>query len=348
MDNLNSEKEQGLAVDSTTTTAITTGVSVQDFQSFFYLFNAKPDRETKFFREDRVVSVVNIVELNDLIQEKLKLHEVVTNQVSVTVTLSNNRIIEYGTWMKFLDEKWYTSAVTKNVTVSWDFTVILPGYKFPQRHTVKLRIGQKLKPKDVFELVMNHEDEGQLHDAFSHTTCSIDFINPVISNEIFTIVETWHTALPKNFYFSKLHSFLRRHSRKIEIFVVFLVLLAGSIILFGASRAFLSYIWSDPLDQKFYTRIFGGLLFASLAYFVFYQAGRLWANGTAKFIDRLRTVASFCFTKGDLNANLESAKRNDAITKAIAIKILITLSANIFAFLIDQFWDFISKMPPNH
>jgi hypothetical protein len=346
MDNLENEKKQELqTVDSTTTTALTTGVSVQDFQSFFYLINAKPDRETKFFRENKVVSVSSIIELNDLIQEKLQLHEIITNQVSVVVSLNNNRTLEYGTWTKFLDEKWHTAAVTKNVTVTWDFTVKLPGYKFPQRHTVKLRIGQKLRPKDMFELVMNHEDEEQLFDAFSHTICSIDFINPVISSEIFRIVETWHEALPKNFYTSRLHSFLRKHSKKIETLVIFLVLLAGCTFLYGASRTFLSYVWTDSFDQTFYSRIFGGLLLASLTLFLFYHAGQLWANGTAKFINRLRTAALFSFTKGDLNANDESSKKNNDIIKAIGAKIGITVIVNILAFILDKFWDLFSKMP---
>jgi hypothetical protein len=341
----NKEKQELQTIDSTTATALTTGVSVQDFQSFFYLFNAKPDRETKFFADNKIVSVSTIIDLNDLMQEKLKLHEIVTNQVSVIVSLDNNRTLEYGTWAKFLDEKWHTAAITKNVTIIWDFTVKLPGYKFPQRHTVKLRIGQKLKPKDLFELVMNHEDEDQLHDAFSHSICSIDFINPVISSEMFHIVDTWHKSLPKNFYSSRLHSFLRKNSKKIETLIILLVLTTGCILLYGASRPFLSYVWSNSIDKTFYTRIYGGLLLSMLALFGFYQAGRLWANGTAKFIDRLRTAALFNFTKGDQNANVENSKKNNSITKAIGAKLTVTVIINIIAFLLDKVWDLFSKGP---
>lgn len=339
----NKKKQELQNVDSTTTTALTTGISVQDFQSFFYLFNAKPDRETKFFADNKVVSVSNIIDLNDLVQEKLRLHEIVTNQVSVIVSLDNNRTLEYGTWVKFLDEKWHTAAVTKNVTVIWDFTVKLPGYKFPQRHTVKLRIGQKLKPKDLFELVMNHEDEDQLHDAFSHSICSIDFINPIISSEMFHKVETWHKTLPKNFYSSRLHSFLRKHSKKIETLIILLVLTTGCILLYGASRPFLSYVLPNSNDQIFYTKIYGGLLLSMVALFVFYQAGHLWANGTAKFIDKLRTAALFSFTKGDQNANDDNAKKNNTIAKGIGAKLAVTVILNILAFLFDKFWDLFSK-----
>ena len=241
---IQNDQNQFQVSDSTTSTAISTGISLEDFKSFFYLINAKPDRETKSYRESKIVSPSNIIELNDIIQEKLALHQIVTNQVTVVIILSNNRTLDFGTWQQFVNEKWNTSAMTKSISITWDFTISLPSYKFPQRHTVKLRIGSRLNTKDVLDLVMNHEDEAQLLDAFAHAICSIDFINPVISGEIFLIVENWHKALPKNFFISKWHEFLRKSSKNIEKIISFFVLTAFCFILFWLSKTYLSLIWT--------------------------------------------------------------------------------------------------------
>lgn len=321
-----------ILVDSTTTTAIASGISLEDFKSFYYLINAKPDRETKFFQDNKIVSINNIIELNDLIQEKLSLSPVATNQVTVVVSLDNNRTFDFGTWGQFIAEKWHTSAVTKCISVTWDFTIKLQNYQFPQRHTVKLRIGTKLKPRDMLELVMNHEEDEQLHQAFAHSICSIDFINPVVSNEVFLIIENWHKALPKNFFDTKLQRLLRANSRKVEQFIVFLVLIGGSIISYWLSKIYLDIIWTDSFDKIFLSRIFAGLLLATLVFYIFYEGGKLWANRTEKYISKIRPSTLFKFTKGDENANEENKKKNNDILKSIGIKVLITISFNVLAY----------------
>jgi len=327
-------------VDSTTTTAMTSGISLEDFKSFYYLINAKPDRETKFYSESKIVSIDNIKELNDLIQEKLSLSQIVTSQVTAVVSLDNNRTFDFGTWGQFIVEKWHTSAVTKSITITWDFSIKLNNYQFPQRHTVKLRIGSKLKPRDMLELVMNHEEEEQLQQAFAHSICSIDFINPVVSNEIFLIIENWHKALPKNFFNAKWQDILRSNSKKVEQFIVFLVLIAGSTILFWLSKIYLDIIWTNQFDKVFLSRIFAGLLISSLIYFLFYEGGKLWANKTERYINRIRPSTLFKFTKGDYNANEENKKKNNEILKSIGVKMLITIVFNILAYFSRGLFDF--------
>jgi|WetSurMetagenome_2_1015567.scaffolds.fasta_scaffold102059_3 hypothetical protein len=98
MNELEKSSENLPVTDATTSTALATGISLQDFKSFFYLINAKPDRETKFYQPEKIVSINSIIELNDLIQEKLQNHQIITSQVTLTVTLTNDRTFDFGTW----------------------------------------------------------------------------------------------------------------------------------------------------------------------------------------------------------------------------------------------------------
>jgi len=330
--------------DTTTTTALATGISLEDFKSFYYLINAKPDRETKFYHTERIVSKNNIEEINDLIQEKLSLHNIITSQTTVIVTLNNDRTLDFGNWLQFLNENWHTSAVTKSIVVVWDFSLQLHNYKFPQRHTVKLRIGSKLKPKDMFELMMNSDEDSQLMEAFAHTICSVDFINPVIGSELFLIVEKWHDALPKNQFTAKIHRPLRKYSGIIEKLIVFLVLISGVTILFALAKIYLENNWTEKFNQHFYLRIYGGLLASFLLLYVFYVFGKIWANKTLKYIGNLKQTALFNFTKGDENSTIELYRFNDKIIKSIQLKIIVTILFNVFAFVSSKIFDALSSI----
>lgn len=330
-------------LDSTTSTAVSSGISLEDFKSFYYLINAKPDRETKYYKSGRIVALTNIIELNDLIQEKLNLSDTITSQVTVIVTLSNNRTLDFGSWEQFISEKWHTSAITKTINITWDFSVKLPSYKFPQRHTVHLRIGSKLKPKDMFELVMNQDDD-QFLNAFAHAICSIDFINPVISNELFLIIENWHESLPKNFFNYKWQLSLINYSKKIEYIIMFLVLVAGSTILFWLSKIYLNTIFTEKFDKIFLSRIFGGLLASSLLYFIIYEGGTFWAKKSTRYIQKLKPFSLFKFTNGDENANEENKKKNSEVLKSFGIKVFITIVFNVLAFSSERIFDFLSNL----
>jgi hypothetical protein len=317
-------------------TAIVKTISLEDFKSVYYLLNAKPDRESKFFRESKIVSINDIFELNDSIQEKLSLHNIVTNKVSVLISLDNKRTFDFSTWEQFKREKWHTSALTKSITIVWDFNIKLESYNLPQRHTVKLRIGASLNPKDMIELVMNHEGEDQLHQAFAHSFCSIDFINPIISNEIFLIIETWHNALNKNFYQSKVQDFLSRNSKKIQELIVFLILVAACTLLFGFGK-----IYSQQIVQKSSSQIFsnsiGGILVAFLTIYIFFRLGKAWAQRTVSYIEKIQPIAIFKITRGDDSINELNKQKNNKFVKSLIEKFLVTIFYNLIAFLIAQF-----------
>jgi|WetSurMetagenome_2_1015567.scaffolds.fasta_scaffold102059_2 hypothetical protein len=231
--------------------------------------------------------------------------------------------------------------MTKSIFITWDFSVQLSGYKFPQRHTVKLRIGSRLKPKDMFELVMNSEGDNQIMEAFAHAICTVDFINPVISSELFLIVEKWHDALPKNYFTSNVQKYLRKHVKKIEQLIMFLVMTACSMVLYGSGKVFLNKIWVQPFDQPFYIKVFGGLIVSFVFIYFFIELGKIWTNRITKYISNLKTVTLFKITKGDDNACEDIKKKNEGIIKSIGIKFLVTLLFNIIAFIFTKLIVFI-------
>ena len=318
--------------------------SLKDFQSFYYKFNAKPDRETKFFKEDKIVSRVDIIELNNRIQEKLNLNECVTTMTNIIVAYNNDRTVEFANWTVFENEQWATSAVIRSIIITWDFTIELKGYEIPQRHTVKFRIGTRLKPKDLMELMWNHDDESEIHEAFAHSICTIDFINPLISSEVFLIIENWHKALPDNFFKNKLHKFLSRNSSKIEQVISVIILFSGCILIYGISKVYLKMIWNETFNQQFYYRVFGGFLLAFLYFYSLIIVAKSWAKRSSFSLTRLKTSNIFTITKGDINNNEKNKEKNkDAINDVIK-KVIVTIVVAILAFFSSYIFDIILKM----
>jgi hypothetical protein len=321
--------------------------SIKDFQAFYYKFNAKPDRETKFYKENKIVCTEEILDLNKSIQEKLALNSCFTTKTGIIISLDNNRTLDFDNWTLFENYKWNTSSVIRSIIISWDFTIKIEGYEVPQRHTVKLRIGTKLKPKDFMELVWNHDDETELHEALAHSICTIDYINPVISSEIFLIIENWHKALPNNFYSNKLHKFLKRHINKIQQLFVYLVLLTGCLLAFGASKVYLKLIWTNKFDQQFYYRIFGGLLLSFLFIHLLYYISNSWSEFSIRKLDRLKPSNLFKITKGDNNQNENAKIQNGGVVNKILLKLCITIIITVVSYFSHHFFDFIAGLIKN-
>lgn len=335
-------KNQEIQKSQSRELSTTSQFSIKDFQSFYYKYNAKPDRETKFFREDKIVCREDILELNDKIQEKLNLHDCTTTMTNIVISFNNDRTLEFGNWTLFEQEKWTTSAVIRSIIITWDFTVKLTGYELPQRHTVKFRIGTRLKPKDLMELVWNHDDEFELHEAFAHSICTIDFINPLISSEIFLIIENWHKALPDNFYSNKMYKYLTRHASKIEQIFIFLVLIIGCLLAFGGSKVFLKVIWTNNFDQQFYYRVFGGLLLSFLFIHGLYVISKSWSKRSVGRLERLKPSNIFKFTKGDNNQNEKAKRQNEGIVNKMILKLGLTLILTILAYFSSHLFDWIN------
>jgi hypothetical protein len=318
--------------------------SIQEFQSYYYKFNAKPDRETKFFREDKIVSREDIIELNNSIQEKLNLNECVTTMTNITVAYNNDRTVEYSNWTVFENEQWSTSAVIRSIIITWDFTLSLKGYDIPQRHTVKFRIGTRLKPKDLMELMWNHDDEAEIHEAFAHSICTIDFINPLISSEVFLIVENWHKALPDNFFENRTQKYLSRHSTKIEYLISVILLFSGCLLIYGVSKVYLKLIWTDSFNQQFYYRVFGGILLTFLFFYTLIIIAKSWSKRSWYILTRLKPSNIFTITKGDINNIKKNKEKNKNAINEVLKNIVVTIVVAILAYFSRYIFDLILKM----
>lgn len=163
-------------------------------RSLFYLFAAKPDSRIKVFEEPIHLMLSDIVELNDCVSRKLKIHNIEANITSVTVAYRDADVNEFGTWAEFSQHHWQDFETVEEVVVKWDFLAKIESYAMPQRHTLLFRVSDGAKPGKVMQMLFSgNADDFENFDVIGAPSfCRVDFINAQLSKELINVVTDWH------------------------------------------------------------------------------------------------------------------------------------------------------------
>ena len=315
---------------------------IKNFQSLYYLIKGKRDTDIKLFTEFKQFSFQDILELNDKIYKVLELHKLITDIVNVNVGLENKEIKTFGSWNEFKNTDWNISARTKYITMEWDFNLLFQNQfqNVPQTHTMRVRIGNSLRPSEMIQVVFQGGDEYELEEAQSQMSCKIDFINAQICNQLKAIVSEWYDALPKNSEEHKLIKFILKHEVKFQNLIVFSFLTSAIIFLnylFSISMKYEIKILPKDINQK----MFFFLTLSIGIFYLFYKSGQLLSSRMMnKQINKLKRNPMFEFTIGDKNRFAEVKADNKRILKGLFFTILIGLSINalsaLIGFIIEQ------------
>lgn len=318
---------------------------IKNFQSLYYLIKGKRDTDIKLFTEFKQFSFQDILELNDKIYKVLELHKLITDIVNVNVGLENKEIKTFGSWNEFKNTDWNISARTKYITMEWDFNLLFQNQfqNVPQTHTMRVRIGNSLRPSEMIQVVFQGGDEYELEEAQSQMSCKIDFINAQICNQLKAIVSEWYDALPKNSEEHKLIKFILKHEVKFQNLIVFSFLTSAIIFLnylFSISMKYEIKILPKDINQK----MFFFLTLSIGIFYLFYKSGQLLSSRMMnKQINKLKRNPMFEFTKGDKNRFAEVKADNKRILKGLFFTILIGLSINALSALIGFIIELILK-----
>ena len=264
------------------------------------------------------------------------MHDQVTNLINVTIGFENNDIKFFGNWVEFQNSDWNISPCTKYVSIEWDFNLLLPNQPddIPQTHTLRVRIGNHLKPNEVIHIFFQGGEEYELDEIQAQMSCKIDFVNAQICNELKSVVTEWYDALHVNKEDQKLIQLVLNHKVKIQNLVVLSFVSAGII--------FVNYLYfiitnssTNLLPADSYDRMFLSLTSASVFILMFYQTGVLYSKRLLrKKIQNLKRYSIFKFTKGDRNKFDVIKKSNRKQLIGLLKTILIGISVNGLTALI--------------
>jgi hypothetical protein len=206
-------------LNSQSSESLLTKENLQNASALLALLHGKNDSICRLFNKEIAVDKTQIQRLNEMMMEKLGLHNVQAISTSIDIVFENKRILTFKTFLEYLTYNFdVISSPTKSFFIQWDFLVQLPSYVNPQRHTVSVRITSSLNPSDMFKIMIS----GALDEAYDFdmqcctTLCKVDFINNTLAEELVSVVEQWNNlcenSCTQNGKFSQ---FIYKHAQPI-------------------------------------------------------------------------------------------------------------------------------------
>lgn len=308
-------------------------IDLDTFKSIYYWANAKPDTQIKLFRKRKRVEVSNIHELNERVNNKLANHNISTYMVSLNFMLDEGNLREYASYAEFERENWdLINQKIQSISLTWDLTFEISGFELPQRHTMKVRIGNAIPPKDMFQIMFTSDEPNELMETQAEGLVKVDFINQTLSNELIQLVKEWHEGLKNVENKNVLIQFLYRREGYINNIIgyslpLFLMFLAYSYQKFVCNK--LDY--SSELNLI-------NLQSCIIMFFAIFAAGNLISKFINRWysrkVEKFKSDKGFLISKGDKNYLNELKTDNNKILRSIIIKFCIALIvAIIMVFL---------------
>ncbi|WP_335072540.1 hypothetical protein [Nostoc sp.] len=273
-------------------------MSLDDLKSLFYQLNAKPDTEIRLLPGKKTLELADIININEQIQTKLRNHDVSASIGAINFILSNKKIKDYSTWAEFERENWNTiNERIQTVTIHWDFVIKLPHYNLPQRHSIKLRLGNYIPPKDMFQLILTSDNIQELIEARSSSVCKVDFINNIIAIELLNVVSNWYEGLRDSPESSFVHSFFKKQGK----FLSEIIRYASTIVLLMIVCQYSNYLFpilgiKEEISVETLQKLF---IFLAAIFLTGLFSGFKIENFIDKRVNRFEEYPSFSITRGD-------------------------------------------------
>ncbi|MFN6470154.1 MAG: hypothetical protein RMY36_010825 [Nostoc sp. SerVER01] len=295
-------------------------IPLDEFKSLFYQLNAKPDTEIRLLPGRKTLELADIRNINEQVAAKLNNHDTVARIASINFILSNKKIKDYSAWLEFERENWDTvNEKIQTLTIKWDILIKLRDYQLPQRHSMKLRIGSDIPPKDIIQLLFTSDDITELIEAKTSSVCKVDFINNIIAIELLNIVTNWHEGLKNSPEPNSVHNFFKKQGVLLSEIIRYI----SPVILLVIFCLYSNYLF--PLVGIEQEVSIDSLQKVAIFMITIFMIGLFFGFKIERFIDKkvenFQEYPNFRITKGDKNAIDEYENSNKKITKEIVNKI---------------------------
>ena len=293
---------------------------LDDLKTLFYLYNAKPDTDIRFLKGGKIVDLADIRSLEEQVADKLGNHDTVGQTVSISFILSNKKLKEFSTWAEFDRAKWDTiNEKIEALSISWNILIKLPNYKSPQTHSMKLRIGNSILPKDIFQLMLTSDNVSEVLEAGSPGVCKVDFINTILANELLLIVDEWYKGLKQAPEPDLIQKFFKKDGKTASQTLRFFF----PLLLLWVTCNYTNYLY--PLlgmDQSLsIATLQTSLLFLLTTFMLGTFIGTKFEESIDRKIDKFEEYPNFMITKGDKNSSVEFEQNNKKLINQIGSRI---------------------------
>lgn len=309
-----------------------TKIELQSASALLAVMHGKSDSICRLFNKEIVVGKDDIESLNEMMLEKLSLHNRLVENTSLDISFMNKRVIELKSWEDFRQYDFAKiDSPTKSIHIQWDFFIQLDGYQSPQRHTVHVRVSSSPNPSDFFKVLVSggFDEADDLEIQSSLMLCRVDFVNSALAEELIAVAEKWHELRdPAIGETRKLNKFVYNNreglARSFEIFF--------TIFFFGIiGIAFKIYLLPTFHSELIHLFIYLLLAIPVLYRLCIYISGRFGQRIYRSFSGAIDSHV-FSLTKGDERQNKKAKERRN-VNKEIGLFILNIVASIIISII---------------
>ncbi|MBS6764028.1 MAG: hypothetical protein KH304_10695 [Clostridium sp.] len=312
------------------------------FRAMYYQLNAKPDSMSKVFAKQIVISKEDIIDLNSRVVDKIKMHcqEDDGFIATITVRMSNRKIINFECWEEFVTYQWNETAHIKSVVLKWNFNVRMPQYAYPQNHSLMVKISDGLRPEEMLNLIFSGKIE-DFEDVDTNTfpvAARVDFIEALLGEELLNVVSKWVNGLKRNS--SDKNPFLmvmKKYRKKVAYYfnyVAFfmLIILATAVI----NKIFLGFgeIYVKDITVKQLLLLLNSAIGIVVALAIAIKVFEKIAQKVYEKLEAYGTGFIFNITKGDIQKQEDIAKDDTKSGKSIIGNLIFSLIFNVICGII--------------
>lgn len=310
--------------------------NIQNASSLLALLHGKSDSLCRLFNKEIMVDKDQLQSLNNLMIQKLSLNNVESITTSIDIVFNNKNILTFKSWDEFEQYNFLgINSFTKSLFIQWDFFANL-SYKFPQRHTVSVRISAAPNPSDMFKVLINGGFDGE-HDLdiqSSTMICKVDFVNNTLAEELINVISNWNDLCEcayskKNRFIPILYKYRRSIANTLEFSIISSICLSISIIIkIIGNKSILS------INDEFIVFL---ILIALPLNSILKDIARYFGKNIFNKISDLIDTHIFKISKGDEkeNARIESSSKFKKELLLFLLNIISTAILSIIFFLIE-------------
>lgn len=306
------------------------------YKAMYYKINAKPDSMTKAFSKKIVVNKDDLIDLNERIKDKLRLHYQDDGYIAtVTVDLKDKKVLTFKCWEEFLQHNWVETSAIKGITMQWNFNIRVPGCEYPQMHNLVVKLTNGLRAEEMLNLIFsgNIEDFDEVELNAFPVVSRVDFIQTVLGEELINIVGNWVDGLSKNKDLKNpFLLFLRKYRKRVAQYFEYVSLIMLVVLGIGIESFFIKTLGINAVYELTITqanRIFIGLVIGLL---IVYLARHLfehiasWIYGS---LEEYGKVFIFNITRGDKQIQDEVERKDKTNGGKIILNFVASIIFNV-------------------
>ena len=311
--------------------------SLNLFRSMYYQMNAKPDSMSKVFAKNVIITRDDIVELNERVNKKIRMHYQSDGYIAtITVSLTNREVINFECWEEFVAYEWVESNCINSIILKWNFNIRMPQYEYPQNHVLMVKLSNGLRPEEMLNFIFSGkvEDFEEIETNAFPVAARVDFIEPILGDELLNIVSEWIRGLHENMEDKNmLVLLLRKYRKKVAQYfnyvALLMIALLGMSIINNMIRNFQTDIISELSTSQFLFFFNAVVIFT----FILIGASRLLnvlAHIIYEYLSQYGQGITFAITKGDKKRQEELKKMDQKKAKKIILNLIFSLIFNVF------------------